>query len=149
MMQEQSVETGPSLERSIGLGRVVFQSVTTMAPGASVVFGLGLIMVYTGIAAPFAMLIGAIGAVIVAFCIGQLATRIPSAGGFYSYAAITFGNSFGFIVGWLYSALYVILVCVSGINFALVTQDFLSYYFHFAPPYWLLVGPSSCWSFSG
>ena len=139
MMQEQSVATGPSLERSIGLGRVVFQSVTTMAPGASVVFGLGLIMVYTGIAAPFAMLIGAIGAVIVAFCIGQLATRIPSAGGFYSYAAITFGNAFGFIVGWLYSALYVILVCVSGINFALVTQDFLSYYFHFAPPYWLLV----------
>lgn len=42
MMQEQSVETGPSLERSIGLGRVLFQSVTTMAPGASVVFGLGL-----------------------------------------------------------------------------------------------------------
>ena len=41
-MQEQSVETGPSLERSIGLGRVLFQSVTTMAPGASVVFGLGL-----------------------------------------------------------------------------------------------------------
>jgi hypothetical protein len=57
MMQEQSVENGPSLERSIGLGRVLFQSVTTMAPGASVVFGLGLIMVYTGIAAPFAMLI--------------------------------------------------------------------------------------------
>lgn len=138
-MQEQSVETGPSLERSIGLGRVLFQSITTMAPGASVVFGLGLIMVYTGIAAPFAMLIGAIGGVIVAFCIGQIATRIPSAGGFYSYAAITFGNSVGFLVGWLYSALYVILVCVSGINFSLVTQDFLSYYFHFAPPYWLLV----------
>jgi amino acid transporter len=138
-MQEQSVETGPSLDRSIGLSRVLFQSITTMAPGASVVFGLGLIMVYTGIAAPFAMLIGAIGGVIVAFCIGQIATRIPSAGGFYSYAAITFGNSAGFIVGWLYSALYVILVCVSGINFSLVTQDFFSYYFHFAPPYWLLV----------
>ena len=116
-----------------------WQSITTMAPGASVVFGLGLIMVYTGIAAPFSMLIGAIGAVLVAYCIGQLATRIPSAGGFYSYAAITFGNSFGFIVGWLYSALYVILVCVSGINFSLVTQDFLNYYFHIAPPYWLLV----------
>ena len=52
-MQEQSVETGASLDRSIGLGRVLFQSITTMAPGASVVFGLGLIMVYTGIAAPF------------------------------------------------------------------------------------------------
>jgi amino acid transporter len=138
-MQEQSVETGPTLDRSIGLGRVLFQSITTMAPGASVVFGLGLIMVYTGIAAPFAMLIGAVGGVIVAFCIGQLATRIPSAGGFYSYAAAAFGNAVGFIVGWLYSALYVILVCVSGINFSLVTQEFLSYYWHFAPPYWLLV----------
>ena len=32
----------------------LFQSVTAMAPGASVVFGFGLIMVYTGIVAPFA-----------------------------------------------------------------------------------------------
>jgi amino acid transporter len=139
-MQDQPVAAGPTLERSIGLGRVVWQSITTMAPGASVVFGLGLIMVYTGIAAPFSMVLGAVGAVLVAYCIGQLATRIPSAGGFYSYAAITFGNAFGFMVGWLYSALYVILVCVSGINFSLVTRDFLDYYFHFAPPYWLLVG---------
>jgi amino acid transporter len=138
-MQDPSAEARPSLDRSIGLGRLLLQSITTMAPGASVVFGLGLIMVYTGIAAPFSMLIGTVGAVLVALCIGQLATRIPSAGGFYSFAATTFGNSFGFIVGWLYSALYVFLVCVSGINFSLVAQSFLSYYFHFAPPYWLLV----------
>jgi amino acid transporter len=138
-MQRPSAEVGPGLDRSIGLGRVLFQSITTMAPGASVVFGLGLIMVYAGVAAPFSMLIGTVGAVLVALCISQLATRIPSAGGFYSFAAATFGNSFGFIVGWLYSALYVLLVCISGINFSLVTQDFLSYYFHFAPPYWLLV----------
>jgi amino acid transporter len=138
-MQGPSADAGPSLDRSIGLGRVLFQSITTMAPGASVVFGLGLIMVYAGIAAPFSMLIGTVGAVLVALCISQLATRIPSAGGFYSFAAATFGNSFGFIVGWLYSALYVVLVCLSGINFSLVSQDVLSYYFHFAPPYWLLV----------
>jgi amino acid transporter len=130
----------PGLDRSIGLGRVAFQSITTMAPGASVVFGLGLIMVYSGVAAPFSMLLGAVVGVLVAICIGQLATRIPSAGGFYSYAATTFGNSFGFIVGWLYSALYVMLVCVSGINFSLVMQDFLTYYFHVTPPNWLLVG---------
>src|SRR5579862_8503457 len=102
-MQEQSVETGPSLERSIGLGRVMFQSITTMAPAASVVFGLGLVMLYIGKAAPFAMFLGAVAAVCIAVVIGQFARKIPSAGGFYSYAVAALGNEVGFLVGWAYN----------------------------------------------
>ena len=37
-----------SLDRSIGLGRVLFQAIGVMGPGASIVFGLGLIIANTG-----------------------------------------------------------------------------------------------------
>ena len=138
MTDQPESTSAPSLERSIGLGRVMFQSATTMAPGASVVFGLGLIMVYSGVAAPFSMLLGTVAAILIAFCIAQFATRIPGAGGFYSYAAATFGSSVGFIVGLLFSSLYVIIVCLSTINFSLNAQSFFEYYWHLSPPLWLL-----------
>jgi len=130
---------GPQLERSIGLGRVMFQSIATMAPGASVVFGLGLIISYTGGAAPSAMLLGAAAALCVAFTIGQLATKIPSAGGLYSYTATTLGNHLGFIVGWIYTTVYVASVCLSALNFSLVLDDFLDTYFKFTVPQPILV----------
>lgn len=130
---------GPQLERSIGLGRVMFQSIATMAPGASVVFGLGLIISYSGGAAPAAMLLGAAAALAVAFTIGQLATKIPSAGGLYSYTATTLGNYLGFIVGWIYASVYVASVCISALNFSLVLDDFLDTYFKVTVPQPILV----------
>lgn len=127
-----------SLDRSIGLGRVLFQSITTMAPGASVMFGLGLVMLYIGNVAPVAMLIGAAAAVCIAIVIGQFARKIPSAGGFYSYAVAVIGNEAGFLVGWLYNMTYVAGVCLSALNFSLVFNDFLDTYFHVSVPFWIL-----------
>jgi amino acid transporter len=134
-----STSAAPSLDRSIGLGRVMFQSITTMAPAASVVFGLGLVMLYIGKAAPFAMLLGAAAAVCIAVTIGQFARKIPSAGGFYSYAVAALGNEIGFLVGWAYNFTYVAGVCLSALNFSLVLNDFFDTYFHFTVPYWILL----------
>src|SRR6266550_734935 len=134
-----SAATGSaSLERSIGLGRVLFQSVTTMAPGASVMFGLGLVMVYIGKAAPLAMLVGAAAAVCIAITIGQFARKMPSAGGFYSYAVAVMGNEAGFLVGWAYNFTYIAGVCLSALNFSLVFNDFLDIYFKVSVPFWIL-----------
>lgn len=129
------------LSRSIGLGRVLFQSITTMGPGASIVFGLGLIILYSGRSAPAAMLIGVVAALFLAYAIGQLATRIPSAGGLYSYVSVSLGKDFGFLVGWFYAVVYVVLASLSALNFSLVFQDFLSTYFNVTVGYrWLVVG---------
>jgi amino acid transporter len=127
-----------TLDRSIGLGRVLFQSITTMAPGASVMFGLGLVMLYIGNVAPLAMLIGAAAAVCIAVVIGQFARKIPSAGGFYSYAVAVIGNEAGFLVGWMYNMTYVAGVCLSALNFSLVFNDFLDTYFKVSVPFWVL-----------
>ena len=128
----------PQLKRSIGLGRVLFQAIAAMGPGASIVFGLGLIILYADRAAPLAMLLGVIVALCVAGAIGQLATRIPSAGGLYTYAAVTFGSTVGFLVGWAYSILYLLLIALSSLNFSLVAADFLNEYFHVDVPNWPL-----------
>ena len=127
-----------SLDRSIGLGRVLFQSITTMAPGASVMFGLGLVMLYIGNVAPLAMLVGAAAAVCIAIVVGQFARKIPSAGGFYSYAVAVIGNEAGFLVGWMYNMTYVAGVCLSALNFSLVFNDFLDTYFKVSAPFWVL-----------
>jgi amino acid transporter len=39
----------------------------------------------------------------VAISIGQLAKRLPSAGGFYTYAARGLHPAVGFLVGWGYA----------------------------------------------
>jgi amino acid transporter len=135
-MEQQ--EGSAQLDRSIGLGRVLFQSVAAMGPGASIALGLGLIISYSGAGAPFAMLLGAIGAFIIAAVIGSLAARIPSAGGFYSYSAPAIGSNAGFIVGWAYSILYLLLGCLSSLNFSLIGRDFCTTYLHFTPPYLVL-----------
>src|SRR6202030_1757490 len=43
-MEQQ--EGSAHLDRSIGLGRVLFQSIAAMGPGASIALGLGLIVSY-------------------------------------------------------------------------------------------------------
>ena len=128
----------PELDRSIGLGRVLFQSVATMAPGASIVFGLGLIISYSGPATPFAMLLAVAASLLIAVCVGELARHIPSAGGMYSYAATALGDNIGFLVGWVYGILYITLICVTSITFSLVLDEFLNLYVSIDLPEWIL-----------
>lgn len=143
----------PRLERSIGLTRVVFQSVATMAPAASVVFGLGFVILFAGPATPFSMLVGACGALLIAFCLKELARHISSAGGIYSFTATALGDYVGFLVGWAYSVLYVLLICLVAISFSLVGTDFLDFYLGLSVPEWvlsvILVGFTTTMTFLG
>jgi amino acid transporter len=137
-MSSSHAESGPELDRSIGLGRVLFQSIAAMGPGASIALGLGLIVSYAGRGAPFSMLVGAIGAAIIAYVIGTLARKIPSSGGFYSYSTPALGSNAGFIIGWAYSILYLLLACLSALNFSVIGRDFCTTYLSFTPPYLVL-----------
>ena len=135
---ETAPAQAPHLDRGIGLVRVLSQSVATMAPAASVVFGLGLIISYAGQASPFSMLVGTGAAILLALCVGQLAKHITSAGGIYSYAATALGDNVGFLVGWAYSILYMTIICLVAISFGLVGGDFLDFYFGVSVPEWVL-----------
>jgi amino acid transporter len=137
-MSTTNATSDPTLDRSIGLGRVLFQSIAAMGPGASIALGLGLIVSYAGRGAPFSMLLGAVGAMIIAYVIGTLARKIPSSGAFYSYSTPALGSTVGFMVGWAYSILYLLLGCLSALNFSLIARDFCTTYLSFTPPYLVL-----------
>jgi amino acid transporter len=121
-----------ALERSAGLWRVVFQSVGLMGPGASIVFGLGLIISYADQGSPFTMLIALLVALCVATALGQLGTRISAAGGLYSFTSAGLGPPVGFLVGWAYVLMSVVVPAVGALLFAIVAQDFCTTYFHFS-----------------
>lgn len=88
---------------AIGLREVLFQSVTHMAPAGAVAFSIAVGAAYAGGSLSLSVLLALVACLLVASSIGQLARHLPSAGGFYTYAARGLHPWVGFLVGWEYS----------------------------------------------
>ena len=80
----------------------LFQSISFMAPGAAIVFSLGIAVPLAGNALPVSVLIAGVACLFAAIALGQLASAVPSAGGLYAYATAGLGPRAGFLVGWFY-----------------------------------------------
>src|SRR3954454_1224225 len=89
-------------EGSIGLPQVLFQSITHMAPGAAIAFSILFSVQFAGPALPLSVLLALIACILVASSIGQLAKKIPSAGGLYAYVTEALGPVPGFLVGAIF-----------------------------------------------
>jgi amino acid transporter len=99
-------QTSPSAglaREAIGLREVLFQSITHMAPAAAVAFSIIVGANFAAGALPLSVLFALVGCLLVAISIGQLAKQLPSAGGFYTYAARGLHPAVGFLVGWGYA----------------------------------------------
>jgi amino acid transporter len=93
--------TGTRLQRdAVGLGPVLFQSITHMAPAAAVAFSIIFAVTYAGGSTPLAVVIALVACLLVAISIGQLARHLPSAGGLYTYNARGLGSVVGYFVAW-------------------------------------------------
>jgi amino acid transporter len=128
------------LHRRIGLENVLFQSIAFMAPGGSVVFGLGLIILYANVAAPLALAVSLVAALCVAACIGQMARHIPSAGGFFSYVTAALGKAAGFAAGWTWAVMALVGPTVGALLFGIVGNDFCKTYLDLDVKWWVLSG---------
>ena len=96
--------SSPGLAReAVGLREVLFQSITHMAPAAAVAFSIVVGANFAAGALPLSVVFALIGCLLVAVSIGQLARRLPSAGGFYTYASRGLHPVVGFLVGWGYA----------------------------------------------
>lgn len=89
-----------SLKKEVSLVSLVFQSVTHMAPGFSVVFAISASAVFAAGSMTLSVLIAAIAIFLLAFSVRQLARKYPSAGGFYTYGIKALGPRVGFLIGW-------------------------------------------------
>src|SRR5260370_19871248 len=88
---------------AIGLPGVLFQSVTTMAPAGAVAFSLGAAIPFTGGALPLAVAIALVACVLVALNIGQMATYLPSAGGYFTHVTRGLGPQAGLLACLLFT----------------------------------------------
>jgi amino acid transporter len=99
------------LERNaIGLREVVFQSICSMAPGAAIAASIPFGSPLAGGALPLAVVFAFIGILFTASSIGQLAKHIPAAGSVATYSAIGLRPWVGYLVGWAYAAVEILIV---------------------------------------
>jgi len=86
----------------VGLGGVLFQSITFMAPAIATAFSIPIGMAFGGGATPLAVIFALIASLFVASSIAQLARHMPSAGSFYTYVSNSIHPGLGFLVGWAF-----------------------------------------------
>lgn len=87
---------------AIGLGGVVMQALTHVAPAAGAVLTIQAIVLLVGPITPLAFLIAGVIVVMLGISLTQLARHLPSAGGYYTYVTDTLGPKWGFMTAWAY-----------------------------------------------
>jgi len=96
-----AAETGLS-RGAIGLREVLFQSITAMAPGAAIAASIPAGAAFAGGALPLSVLIALVACLFTALAIGELARHLPAAGSVATYTAQGIAPGVGFLVGWTY-----------------------------------------------
>jgi amino acid transporter len=110
-------------ENSIGLPQVLFQSITHMAPGAAIAFSILFSVSFAGPALPISVLLALVACICVASSIGQLAKKVPSAGGLYAYVTEALGPVPGFLVGVIFLCFEPLVAPLLFLIFAWATTD--------------------------
>jgi amino acid transporter len=110
-------------ENSIGLPQVLFQSITHMAPGAAIAFSILFAVQFAGPALPLSVLFALIACSLVAVSLGQLAKKVPSAGGIYAYVTAALGPVPGFFVGAIFLCFEPLVAPLLFLIFAWATTD--------------------------
>jgi len=97
-----STQRAPGLARGVvGPARVTAFGTSIVAPAASVITALVLVVAYAGFAAPLVVLITFVASLCCALSIAEFARRVPSAGWAYTYNSRGLGRTAGFLTGWM------------------------------------------------
>jgi amino acid transporter len=135
-----SSEATPELRRnSLGLGELVFQGVTHIAPATNIVFTFPLIALQAGPAMPLSFLLSTL----ICFCIGntvsQFSRYVPSSGGYYTFATRGLGIRAGFVATWAY-LIYEIFGTAGSTGFlGVLLSETLKTQFGMDIPWWWIV----------
>ena len=127
-MTARSGEVGPGLERrALGFVPVLFQSIVFAGPAVGVALSLVFLASYAGGATPLATILTTLAILLIAVSIGELGSKLPSAGGLYTYVAAGMGDAWGFMLSWLLGAAYLIIDAgLIALLLGLIAQDNLT-----------------------
>ena len=85
----------------VGSARVTAFGTSIVAPAASVITVLVIVVSYAGFASPLVVVITFAGSLCCALSIAEFARRVPSAGWAYTYNSRGLGQTAGFLTGWM------------------------------------------------
>src|SRR5262252_1471775 len=85
----------------VGSARVIAFGTSIVAPAASVITLLVVMMGYAGFASPLVVLIAFAGSLCCAASIAEFARRVPSAGWSYTFNSRELSRAMGFLTGWM------------------------------------------------
>ena len=94
----------------VGSARVIAFGTSIVAPAASVITVLVVMMGYAGFASPLVVLIAFAGSLCCAASIAEFARRVPSAGWSYTFNSRGLGRAAGFLTGWMMIFGYAVFV---------------------------------------
>lgn len=93
--------TSPKLKRGLKFPGVLMQSVGLMAPTASLILTIQFIASYAGVAVPFAFLMAVAIMGGLALTLSDIAKRLPSAGGYYTFVRAAISSRAGLFIAVL------------------------------------------------
>jgi amino acid transporter len=96
-------QSGQLQRGAVGLTEVLFQSITYMAPAVAAALSIGFATTFAGGITPLAVLFALIACLFTAYSMGQLGSRMTSAGGMYTWVSRGLGSFFGWLVAWTFT----------------------------------------------
>jgi APA family basic amino acid/polyamine antiporter len=114
----------PELKRTLGLWSAAAVSIGSII-GAGIFVLIGVASGYAGPAMILAFFVAGLASLFTALSAGELASFITESGGSYIYTHHAFGRFWGYIVGWMQTADYIIGASAVAIGFAAYFAYFL------------------------
>jgi amino acid transporter len=111
---------------ALNLIETVGQSLAAIAPTLTPALNITVVAGLAGLGCWLSYLIGTIGVVIVAACVGVLAARHPEAGSYFVYIGRSFGPLTGALAGWSMISAYMFTAVAVTLSFAIFLGDLLA-----------------------
>jgi amino acid transporter len=111
---------------ALSLIEMVGQSLAAIGPTLTPALNITVVVGLAGLGGWLSYLLGTVGVVIVAACVGILATRHPEAGSYFVYVGRTFGPFTGALAGWAMVSAYLFTAIAVSFSFIIFLGDLLA-----------------------
>jgi amino acid transporter len=137
-----NADTGSTPElrsNAVGLGGVMMQALTDVAPAIAVLFTVQFTASQAGISMPAAYVGAFLIGLPIALVLCQLAKRLPSAGGWYTYVSRGVHPRAGFIVAWLYFLYAPLQTAITGTSIGVAFSGTIQTEYGVDIPWWVFM----------
>ena len=124
---------------AVGLPGVLMQALTDVAPAIAVLFTVQFTASQAGIAMPAAYVGAFLVAIPIALVLCQLARKLPSAGGWYTYVSRGLHPRAGFLVAWLYFLYAPLQTAITGTSLGTAFSSTIKDEYGINFPWWVFM----------